>query len=259
MVSSNQRLAGKTALISGGAGGAGEAASIRFAQEGARVAIVDIQEEAGARLVSEIAAAGRQAIFAKADVSKAADVEAAVQKALKELGPIDILFNHAGTFVVKPFIDITEQDWDWLMGINLKSMFLMSRAVLPGMLEAGGGIIVNTGSVSGMTASALESLYCITKGAVHQLTRSIAVEYRDRGIRCNAIAPGFIKTPHGLREMKECVAAGVDFTEEAIAKLQGRMCEPEEIASVALFLASDDARFVNGSIVTVDNTWMAAS
>jgi NAD(P)-dependent dehydrogenase (short-subunit alcohol dehydrogenase family) len=164
------------------------------------VAIVDIQAQAGAELVSQIEAQGGKAVFVEADVSKASAVDAAVRQALSTLGSIQILVNHAGTVIVKSFIETTEEDWDRLMAINVKSMFLMSRAVLRHMLEAGGGIIVNTGSVSGMTASPLESVYCVSKGAVHQLTRSIAVEYRDRGIRCNAVAPGFIRTPHGLRE-----------------------------------------------------------
>lgn len=220
---------------------------------------MDKQAEAGRQRVSEIGAAGGEALFVEADVSQATTVQSAVDQVLQKWSTIDILFNHAGTFIVSPFHETTEEQWDWLMGINVKSMFLMSRAVLPVMMKAGGGVIVNTGSISGMTASALESVYCISKGAVHQLTRAIAVEYRDRGIRCNAIAPGFIRTPHGLREMKECVAAGVDFTEESIANLQGRFCEPEEIAQVALFLASDASSFMSGSVVTVDNAWMATS
>ena len=223
------------------------------------MAIVDRNVEAGEQRVAEIQSAGGRALFVEADVSQAGAVGSAVKRVISEWSKIDVLFNHAGTFIVSAFHETTEEQWDWLMGVNVKSMFLMSKTVLPHMIEAGGGVIVNTGSISGMTASAMESTYCISKGAVHQLTRSIAVEYRDRGIRCNAIAPGFIRTPHGLREMKECVAAGVDFTEEGIASLQGRFCEPEEIAQVSLFLATDASSFMNGSIVVVDNAWMATS
>ncbi|MEL6321429.1 MAG: SDR family oxidoreductase [Cyanobacteria bacterium J06626_14] len=255
----SQRLPGKVVLISGGAGGAGRAASLRFAAEGASVGIVDIQREAGEKLVQEIKDTGGKAMFVATDVSKAAEVNAAVKQIIEAFNHIDILFNHAGTLIVKPFLDTTEEDWDRLMNINVKSMFLMSKAVLPSMIAAGKGIVINTSSISASTAAPMESLYCVTKGAVAQLTRAIAVEFRDQGIRCNAISPGFIRTPHGLREMKECTALGVEFTEEDMAKMQGRFCEPEEIASVAIFLASDDASFVNGASIDVDNTWSAAT
>ena len=255
----NQRFSGMVAVITGGAGGAGRAATLRFAAEGASVGIVDIQTQAGEQLASEIEAAGGHAMFVEADVSQAQSVKKAVDGILQRFAKVDILFNHAGTLIVKPFLETTEAEWDWLMAVNVKSMFLMSQAILPSMLEAGGGIIINTGSISSTTAAPMESLYCTTKGAVLQLTRAIAVEFRDQGIRCNAIAPGFIRTPHGLREMAECTALGVDFTEADMAKLQGRFCEPEEVASVAVFLASDDASFINGASITVDNTWTAAT
>ncbi len=255
----NQRFSDMVAVVSGGAGGAGRAATLRFAAEGASVGIVDIQSQAGEQLASEIEAAGGQAMFVEADVSQGQDVKTAVDRILQRFGKVDILFNHAGTLIVKPFLETTEAEWDWLMAVNVKSMFLMSQAFLPSMLEAGGGTIINTASISSTTAASMESLYCTTKGAVLQLTRSIAVEFRDRGIRCNAIAPGFIRTPHGLREMEECTALGVDFTEADMEKVQGRFCEPEEIASVAAFLASDDASFINGASITVDNTWTAAT
>ncbi|MEL6937753.1 MAG: SDR family oxidoreductase [Cyanobacteria bacterium J06598_1] len=253
------RLPGKVILISGGAGGVGRAASLRFAAEGAKVGIADIQTEAGNQLVKEIEAMGGQAYFVTTDVSKASQVNAAVEQITEHFGKIDILFNHAGTLIVKPFLETTEADWDRLMDINVKSMFLMSKAVLPSMIAAGKGIVINTSSISAATAAPMESLYCITKGAVSQLTRAIAVEFRDAGIRCNAISPGFIRTPHGIREMKECSALGVEFTEADMNQLQGRFCEPEEVASVAVFLASDDASFVNGASIDVDNTWSAAT
>jgi NAD(P)-dependent dehydrogenase (short-subunit alcohol dehydrogenase family) len=203
--------------------------------------------------VAEIVAAGGEALFVEADVSRAADVERGVAAVLKRFGRIDVLFNHAGTVIVRPFLDTTEEDWDRLMAINVKSMFLVTRAVLPSMLVAGRGVIVNTGSISGFTASPMEAAYCVTKGAVMQLTRSIAVEFRDRGIRCNAVLPGFIRTPHGLREMDELLALGIDASEAAIGAAQGRICEPDEVARVALFLASDGAAFINGEGVVVDN------
>ena len=125
------------------------------------------------------------------------------------------------------------------------------------MERNGGGTILNTSSISGVTASALESAYCTTKGAVLQLTRAIAVEYRDCGIRCNAICPGFIRTDHGLRELEELARLGAPVPHDAITALQGRLCEPEDVAAAALALVSDDTRFVNGAALFVDNGWTA--
>lgn len=251
------RLAGKVALISGGAGGCGEAASLLFAAEGARVAIVDRRGEAAKTLAGKIAASGGTAIGIAADVSKKAEVDAAVAETLRTFGTIDVLFNHAGTIVVKPFLETTEEEWDWLHAVNVKSMYLMCRAVIPAMLKAGKGSIVNTSSISAITATPLEVLYCTTKGAVHQFSRALAVEYRDKGIRVNAVCPGFIRTAHGIREVTELTAQGVDASEAAMKAMQGRFCEPEEVAQAALFLASDDASFVNGSHIFVDNTFTA--
>ena len=249
------RLNGKTALISGGAGGCGAAAALLFAKEGARIAIVDKQD--GSALVKQIEAAGGEAIYAACDVSKADQVAAAVKAATDHFGTINVLFNHAGTIVVKPFLDTTEQEWDWLMAVNVKSMFLMTKAVLPSMLAAGGGAIVCTSSISAVAATPMEVLYDTTKGAVHMFARAIAVEYRDRGIRCNAVCPGFIRTPHGMHEVDALTKLGVDASDAAMKAMQGRMCEPEEVAKAALFLASDDASFVNSTHVFVDNSFTA--
>ena len=247
------RLTGKVALISGGATGMGGAASRLFAAEGAAVGVVDRNEDAGLALVEEITRAGGKAMFAKADVSKSADILAAVDLVKAAFGPIRVLFNHAGTIVIKPFLETTDEDYDWLMDINVKSMFMMTRAVLPQMIAAGGGSIVCTSSISAIAATPMEVLYCTSKGACHQFARAIAVEFRDRGIRCNAVCPGFVQTPHGIREVKELQALGVDVSEAAIMAAQGRMCEPEEVARAALFLASDEASFVNGAQLMVDN------
>ncbi len=247
------RLAGKVALISGGATGMGGAASRLFAAEGAAVGVVDRNEDAGLAIVAEIKRAGGKAVFAKADVSKAVDILAAVEIVKAAFGPIRVLFNHAGTIVIKPFLETSDEDYDWLMDINVKSMFMMTRAVLPQMIAAGGGSIVCTSSISAIAATPMEVLYCTSKGACHQFARAIAVEFRERGIRCNAVCPGFVQTPHGIREVKELQALGVDVSEAAIMAAQGRMCEPEEVARAALFLASDEASFVNGAQLMVDN------
>lgn len=251
------RLKGKTAIISGGATGMGAASARLFAAEGAAVGVIDRNVEAGEALVAELTAAGHRAVFARADVSSKAEVEAAVAVVNEGLGPVNVLFNHAGTIVIKPFLETEEADWDFLFDVNVKSMYLMTRAVLPQMLAAGGGSIVCTSSISAVYATPNEVLYDATKGAVHMFARAIAVEFRDRGIRCNAVCPGFIQTPHGNREVEGLMQLGVDVSDAAIAAAQGRMGKPEDVARAALYLASDDAEFVNGAQLFVDNGFSA--
>jgi NAD(P)-dependent dehydrogenase (short-subunit alcohol dehydrogenase family) len=252
-----ERLAGRVALISGGATGVGGAASSLFAAEGARVAVVDIDAAAAERTAQAVRDAGGQAMVAVADVSQAAAVAQAVAAVVQRWQTIDVLFNHAGGIVVKPFLDTTEAEWDRLMAVNVKSMFLMTRAVLPHMLAAGRGAIVCTSSISAVAGTPMEVLYDTTKGACHMFARAVAVEYRDRGIRCNAVCPGFIRTPHGLREVQALQALGVDMSDAALAAAQGRICEPHEVAAAALFLASDEASFINGTHLFVDNGFTA--
>ena len=252
------RLDNKVALISGGATGMGGAASRLFAAEGAKVGILDINARAGLEAVADIERAGGTACFVQADVSRADEVKRAVDEVSAKLGPITVLFNHAGSIVIKPFLETTEEEWDRLTDINVKSMFLVTRAVLPQMIAAGGGAIVCTSSISAVAGTPMEVLYDTTKGACHMFARAIAVEFRDRNIRCNAVCPGFVRTPHGLREVAELQKLGVDTSEAALAVQQGRICEPEEVARAALFLASDDASFVNGTHLFVDNGFTAA-
>lgn len=251
------RLEGKVALISGGAGGCGLAASELFAREGAAVGIVDLPHSEGEAVAARLRAEGFKAAFAAADVSDEQQVVQAVDTISSQLGAITVLFNHAGTIVIRPFLETTIEDWDRLMAINVRSMFLMTRAVLPQMIEAGGGSVVCTSSISAVAATPMEVLYNTTKGACHMFARAIAVEFRDRNIRCNAVCPGFIQTPHGQREVKELSNYGVDVSDAAIAAQQGRMCRPDEVAKAALYLASDDASFVNGAHLFVDNGFTA--
>lgn len=251
------RLEGKVAIISGGATGMGGAASKLFAAEGAKVAIVDRNRAAAEETAAAIAAAGGEAAVFEADVSDERQVQEAVKQASARFGTVTTLFNHAGTIVIKPFLETTLDEWEMLHAVNVRSMFLMTRAVLPQMIAGGGGAIVCTSSISAVAATPMEVLYDTTKGACHMFARAIAVEFRDRNIRCNAVCPGFIRTPHGLREVAELQAHGVDVSEAAIAAQQGRIGEPEEVAKAALFLASDEASFVNGAHLFVDNAFTA--
>jgi NAD(P)-dependent dehydrogenase (short-subunit alcohol dehydrogenase family) len=251
------RLANKIAVVSGGAGGCGAAAVRLFAAEGATVGIIDRDVAGGQALVAELAAKGQRAVFAGANVASAAEVNRAVADIVNQLGPITVLFNHAGTIVIKPFLETEEEDWDFLFDVNVKSMYLVTRAVLPHMLAAGGGSIVCTSSISAVYATPMEVLYDATKGAVHMFSRAIAVEFRNRNIRCNAVCPGFIKTPHGDREVQALNALGVDVSDAAIIAAQGRMGTPEDIARAALYLASDESEFITGTQLFVDNGFSA--
>ncbi|MEI4483234.1 MULTISPECIES: SDR family NAD(P)-dependent oxidoreductase [unclassified Phyllobacterium] len=252
-----ERLKNKIAIISGGATGMGGAASKLFAAEGATVAIIDRNGEEAAKTVEEIRLGGGRAAHWIADVSDEAQVNAAVEGVTQTFGVANVLFNHAGTIVIKPFLETTLAEWDWLHAVNVRSMFLMTRAVLPGMIAVGGGSIVCTSSISAVAATPMEVLYDTTKGAVHMFARAVAIEFRDRNIRCNAVCPGFIRTPHGVREVTQLQALGVDVSDAAIAAQQGRIGEPEDVARAALYLASDDSLFVNGIHLFVDNGFTA--
>ncbi len=252
------RLAGKTALVSGGATGMGAATARLFAAEGARVAIIDHNAETGAETADAIRATGAECHAYSADVSDEEQVVEAVGRAQKAFGDFDVLFNHAGSVVVKPFLELTVTDWDGPHAVNVRSMFLVTRAVLPGMIRRGGGAIVCTSSISGVCAAPNEVLYDTTKGACHMFARAIAVEFRDRGIRCNAVCPGFVRTPHGERELAALSSLGADVSDAAISSKQGRVGRPEDIAKAVLFLASDESAFITGTHLYVDNGYIAA-
>jgi NAD(P)-dependent dehydrogenase (short-subunit alcohol dehydrogenase family) len=251
------RLKGRIAVISGGANGVGAAASRMFAEEGAAIVILDWDRAGGEALQAELVDSGADVLFIYTDVSIPEEVGKAIDAVIAHHGHIDILFNHAGSIIVKPFLDYTIEDWDEMMNNNAKSAFLVTRAVLPGMLERGYGSIINTSSTAVTVCSKMETVYIASKAAMHQLARAIAVEYRDTGVRCNNICPNFIRTRHGLEEMAQLRAFGVLASEDDVNTLQGRICEPEEVAAVALFLASDESSFVNGAEIFVDNTFTA--
>lgn len=251
------QLQGQTALITGGAKGAGAASVQLFAEEGAAVVFIDRDAAAGRALELRLKAKGLNVHFIEADVSIEQQVSQAIARAYARFPRIDILFNHAGIIIVKPFLDITVDEWDELMANNAKSVFLVTRLVLRPMLEQGRGIIINTSSTAVRAATHLESVYCASKAAMHQLARSIAVEFRDRGIRCNNICPSFVRTRHGQDEIAQLRAYGIFASEQDVNVMQGRICEPEEVAAVALFLASDASSFINGAEIFVDNTFTA--
>ncbi len=252
-------LAGKVALITGGASGIGKATAELFAREGAAVTIVDINVEAGEAVARAIGDGGGQAIFVRCDVTKAGDCQQAVQKTVDCFGKLDILFNNAGVTRRASVLETTEEEWDWVMAVNVKSIFLLSKAAIPVMVEAGGGVIVNTGSGWGLVGGKDAISYCASKGAVIQLTKAMAIDHGPQNIRVNAVCPGDTDTPMLAREAEQLGHSHEAILAESIHRPLGRVGRPEEIAQAVLYLASDASSFVTGTTLLVDGGGLAGS
>ena len=239
------RLTGKTALITGGASGIGRATALLFAAEGARVAVVDRDGPGAERVAAEIGGAARGLA---ADVSREAEVRAAVEATVAAFGGLDILVNNAAIARGDDVATIDEATWDENLAVVLKSQYLMIRHALPALLARPGSAIVNISSVNGLLGLG-EEAYSAAKAGVINLTQNVAVRYGDRGLRCNVICPGTVRTPI----WSERVARDADIFDRLAAWYPlGRVAEPEEIARVALFLASDEASIVTGAVVVAD-------
>lgn len=250
------RLAHQVAFITGAASGIGRATAIRFAQEGARIVVVDRQEDS--RLESEspptaaaIQAAGGEAVFVRTDVTQRAQVDAAVEAALRQYGRLDILVNNAGIFKRNAITDVSDDEWEQVLNLNLRGYFYACRRVIPEMLKQGGGKIVNMSSIHGLLGTAGGLTYCVSKGAVENLTRQLAVEYGRQGIYVNAIAPGTIKTAMS-KPFRETPAILADYERNTLLP---RLGEPEDVANCALFLASHESDFVLGHTLVCDGGW----
>lgn len=243
-------LAGKNVIVTGAASGIGLATAQRFARDGARVAVWDINEDGAKRAAADLIAAGAKAIASRVDVSSRAQVDAGVERVHAELGRVQILVNNAGVTDFCSFMDMTEENWDRVMSINLKSMLLCTQAVLPDMLEAKWGRIINISSSSAQTGSARMTAYAASKGGVIAFTKALAQELAATGITVNNVPPGFVDTPM----LRGDGVAGMGVSVEAVAARSpmGRAGRPENIAAACAFLASDDADYITGHTLSVN-------
>ena len=253
------RLGGKVAIVTGGACGIGRATALLFAREGARVLIADRNETTGRETESEISSSGGRAIFERADVTQDADCRRVVDRAVREFGAIHILFNNAGLIRRASVTELSEQDWDLVMAVNVKSMFLMARGVIPVMAASGGGSIVNMASGWGLAAGPRAAVYCASKGAVVLLTKAMAIDHGSQNIRVNCLCPGDTDTGMLRSEAQQLGEQADRFLAEAAKRPLGRVGKPEEIAQAALYLASDASSFVAGSALVVDGGGLAGS
>jgi NAD(P)-dependent dehydrogenase (short-subunit alcohol dehydrogenase family) len=246
------RLADKVAIITGAGSGIGRATAMLFAQEGAKVVVVDYAPEGGQETVEMIKRNGGEAIFVETDVSKAAAVEKMVQTAIDTYGKIDILFNNAAVTIPASVVDATEAVWDKTMDIDLKGVFLPSKYAIPHMIKGDGGSVINTASMCGLVASPNQAPYSAAKGGVIALTRQMAIDYATHNIRVNSICPSEVRTPMFLGFINRAPDPEKKM-QELIARIPlGRVAEPEEIARAALFLASDESSYVTGVTLPVD-------
>jgi NAD(P)-dependent dehydrogenase (short-subunit alcohol dehydrogenase family) len=242
-------LDNKVAIVTGGASGIGAATLGRFAAEGARVVCADINDEGGERIAAEIRARGGAAFFRHADVTQLAELQDVVAFAASRFGGLDVMHNNAAATGGAYVADIDTDVWRWSLDVMLNGVFYGIKAAVPALLERGGGSIINTSSVEGIFGEVMSAAYCTAKAGVINLTRTAALEYGRRGIRANCICPGAVDTP-----MLDLMFSAVPNTRERLAAQHalGRILRPEEIANVALFLASDLSSAITGAAIVAD-------
>ncbi len=237
------KLQNKVAVITGGASGIGAATAKLFVSEGAKVVIVDLNEEKGKAFETELKALNGEALFVKANITSEEDVANIFKQTVEAFGRVDVVFNNAGIGRVHSSHDLEYSEWRNTVNVDLDGVFLVAREAIREMLKTGGGTIVNTASMFGLVGSSGSAAYNAAKGGVINLTRSLAVEYAEQNIRVNALCPGFIDTPIIPEESKQALAEATPMK---------RLGQAEEMATAVLFLASDDSSFMTGNYLTVD-------
>jgi NAD(P)-dependent dehydrogenase (short-subunit alcohol dehydrogenase family) len=235
------RFKGKVCLVTGGGSGIGRSTCERFAGEGARVLIVDLNEEHGKETVQRIGSAGGEAIFARADVSKSADVRAAIDAAISKWGRLDVVVNNAAMMTFKPVVELSEEDWNRVLAVNLTSVFLFCKYAVPHMRA--GSAIVNTSSVHAHQTEPTVAPYAASKAGMEGLVRCLAQELAPKQIRVNCVAPGAVDTPMLWNNPR---------VKKGLEKVTGAVGKPEDIAAAITFLASDDAKFITGTTLVAD-------
>ncbi|MBT4934049.1 MAG: SDR family oxidoreductase [Rhodospirillaceae bacterium] len=247
------RLEDKTAIITGSAGGIGLACARAFAHEGARVVISDINDDLGEAAAASIREGGGQAHYLHCDVSDKSQVDQLIAGTLEHFGGLDIMLSNAAVLFTGDFLDISEDELDQTLSINLKGFFLTGQAAARHMAENGGGVVINMSSINAVTAIPKASPYVICKGGVNQLTKVMALSLADKGIRVNAIGPGTILTDMAKKVMADEAARKMILSRTPM----GRCGEPEEMASVAVFLASDESSYITGQTIYADGGRLA--
>jgi len=250
---SSRRFDGKAVIVTGGASGIGKATALGFLEEGAKVAIFDLSKKNAQAAMAELKGKGHDPVLFIGDISKASDVKRMVKGALAKFGRIDVVFNNAGILVEGTVENVSEKDWDRIMSINVKGIFLMCKEVVPIMLKQGKGAIVNNASCSGLVGDRSAIAYNASKGAVVLMTKCLALDYALNNIRANCVCPGEIETPMFHQEARSRNMP-IDEYRKVLCEYHpiGRLGNPKEVADTVLFLASDDASFITGAAVSVD-------